>query len=160
MLHPLRSTSLCGLTALLLTMPPAGWAETPVGPQKSDRCPICGMFVAPYPDWVATLVFHDGSQLFFDGPKDLFRYYFALPTKDDSRSHADIAAIYLTEYYSTRRLPAQQLYFILGSNIFGPMGAELIPVAGKAAAEGFMVDHHGQKLLRFDQLRKSLLPAE
>ena len=47
-------------------------AAEPQMPEKKDRCPICGMFVAPYPDWIATIVFKDDSQVFFDGCKDLF----------------------------------------------------------------------------------------
>ncbi|MER2603690.1 MAG: nitrous oxide reductase accessory protein NosL, partial [Candidatus Competibacter phosphatis] len=42
------------------------------GPQ--DTCPVCGMFVSLYPDWVATLVYKDGHAHHFDGAKDLFKY--------------------------------------------------------------------------------------
>lgn len=127
-------------------------------PGKKDRCPVCGMFVAPYPDWVSTIQFEDGSQLFFDGAKDLFRYYFSLPNKQDSRTREQIAGIYLTDYYSTRLLPVDQLYLVLGSDVYGPMGHELVPVAGKAAAENFLKDHQGTKILRFEQLTPQLLP--
>lgn len=142
-----------------------GWAgftaaAEPKLPGQRDRCPVCGMFVAPYPDWVATIQFDDGAQLFFDGAKDLFRYYFSLPNKQDPRTREQIAGIYLTEYYSTRLLPVETLYLVLGSDVYGPMGHELVPVAGEAAARSFVKDHQGTKILRFEQLTPQLLPQD
>ncbi len=134
-------------------------AATPRQPQKQDRCPVCGMFVAPYPEWTATILFNDSTQLFFDGAKDLYRYYSDLPRNKDGHGRADISGIYLTDYYSTRLLPAEDLFFVLGSDVYGPMGHEFVPVAGKAAASTFARDHGGQKILRFDQLSPQLLPG-
>lgn len=48
----------------------------PLKPAKKDKCPVCGMFVYKYPDWVAEIIFKDGTVLFFDGAKDLFKYLF------------------------------------------------------------------------------------
>ena len=48
----------------------------PVQPSKKDKCPVCGMFVYKYPDWVGEIIFKDGSIAFFDGAKDLFKFYF------------------------------------------------------------------------------------
>lgn len=129
-------------------------------PTKMDRCPVCGMFVAPYPDWIATIVFKDDSQLFFDGPKDLFRYYYSLPNETDTRKREDITEIYLSEYYSTRLLPIGQLFLVLGSDVYGPMGHELVPVAGEGAAKTFAKDHNGLKIVTFEQLTPQDLPAD
>ena len=52
--------------------------EGPLKPSPKDKCPVCGMFVAKYPDWVGEIIFKDGSAAFFDGAKDLFKYYFNL----------------------------------------------------------------------------------
>jgi nitrous oxide reductase accessory protein NosL len=135
-------------------------AKQPQLPGKKDRCPVCGMFVAPYPDWIATILFKDDTQLFFDGAKDLFRYYYSLPNKEDSRTREDIANIYLTDYYSTRLLPIDSLFLVLGSDVYGPMGHELIPVAGEDAAKTFAKDHNGKQIIRFEQLTPELIPAD
>lgn len=124
-------------------------------PGKQDRCPVCGMFVAPYPDWTATILFSDGSQLFFDGAKDLYRHYLSLA---DGRER--IAGIYLTDYYSTRLLPVEELFLVIGSDVYGPMGHEFVPVAGRDAASTFARDHQGKNVLRFEQLTPALLPAD
>ncbi|WP_321366116.1 nitrous oxide reductase accessory protein NosL [uncultured Desulfuromusa sp.] len=128
-------------------------------PDKKDRCPVCGMFVAPYPDWIATIVLKDDRQIFFDGCKDLFRYYFALPEGEEKGTRGEIAEIYVTEYYTTRLIPADEVFFILGSDVYGPMGKELIPVAGKTTAETFMRDHSGSLVLTFEQVTPDLLPV-
>ena len=152
--------NLCLLLLFFLLVPVSpSLADEPKSPSKTDRCPVCGMFVAPYRDWVATLVFKHGSQLFFDGPKDLLRYYYALPTKNDPRTRAEIAGIYVTDYYSTKVVPIEEVFLVLGSDVTGPMGKELIPVAGAEAARTFARDHNGEQVISFEQLTPQLLPA-
>ena len=124
-------------------------------PGKKDRCPVCGMFVAPYPDWIATIVFNDEKQVFFDGCKDLFRYYFKL----NAEQLENIDAIYVTDYYRTELVSAKEVFFVLGSDVYGPMGKELIPIAGKELAKTFMVDHGGSGFFRFDEISPELLPV-
>ena len=99
-----------------------------------DRCAVCGMFVAPYPDWVAAVVFRDGTVAYFDGPKDMFRYVFAVETFDSSRKPDQIQSLWATEYYPTTLMPAADLFFVVGSDVLGPMGHELVPVRGQEAA--------------------------
>ena len=131
----------------------------PKMPDKKDRCPVCGMFVAPYPDWIATIVLKDDSQLFFDGCKDLFRYYFELPVGPGQGTREDVAEIYVTEYYSTQLQPINEVLFVLGSDVYGPMGKELIPVTNKELAESFMRDHSGTLVLPFEKITPEILPA-
>ncbi len=50
-------------------------------------------------------------------------------------------------------MKAEDVYFIIGSNIYGPMGHELIPVKGEAEAKAFWWDHGGKKLLKFDEIK-------
>jgi len=138
----------------------AALSAEPQRPGKKDRCPVCGMFVAPYPDWVTTIVLKDGQQIFFDGCKDLFRYYFKLPAGEGKGTRGEIAEIYVTEYYSTQLVPAHNVFFILGSDVYGPMGKELVPVAGKEFAETFMLDHSGTQILMFNEITPDMLPED
>jgi len=147
------------LFVLTLTAGSAIAAEA-AAPTAKDRCPVCGMFVAPYADWVATISFKDGSHLFFDGCKDLFRYYFDLPEAGEKLSRKQIESIMVTEYYSTRKMKVSDVFFVVGSDVFGPMGKELIPVAGEKTAATFMRDHKGTELLTFDQVKPAKLPGE
>lgn len=137
------------LGAVLLAGTPAVAAEyEPPGPEA--RCPVCGMFVSPHPNWVASIVFGNGEREYFDGPKDLFRYFFDLENYRPEATSADIDEVFVTEYYTLRPVPAGSVLFVSGSDVLGPMGKELVPIAGKDEAQTFMRDHGGAKLMRFD----------
>ena len=74
---------------ILSSVSPAWGADTvPAKPSPKDKCPVCGMFVAKYPDFIATIKYRDGSWVFFDGAKDMFKYYFAIEKYHPSRKRA------------------------------------------------------------------------
>ncbi len=137
------------------------YAEGP-RPTDKDKCPVCGMKVAPYTNWIAAIEFKDGTRVFFDGPKDMFRFYFNMKKYGSSKTHADISAIYVTEYFTTRMVNARDddIYFVTGSNVYGPMGLELVPVKGAENAKTFMKDHRGKKMLRFGEVTMKDIPGK
>ena len=124
----------------------------PVKPLPKDKCPVCGMFVAEYPAFYAEIVFKDGFRAHFDGPKDMFRYYFEPEKYTPGRETADIAEVYVTDYYSLEAIDARRAFFISGSDVLGPMGGELIPVSLESQARTFLEDHKGKALLKFGEI--------
>jgi len=131
--------------------------EEPRKPAKEDKCPVCGMFVAKFPDWVAQIAFTDGKVVYFDGAKDLLRYYHDLARYEPGRSKSDITAIFVTEYYNTTAISAKDAFFVLGSDVFGPMGHELVPFVSEQDGQEFLKDHKGKRLLRFDEVTDAIL---
>jgi copper chaperone NosL len=148
------------LAALLVLALPAGAGE-PAFPRPAPRdlCPVCGMVVSKYPAWVATVVYKDGHAHHFDGAKDLFKYLFDVPRYARGHRAADIARIGVTDYYELKRIDARQAWFVIGSEVTGPMGHELIPLASRADAEEFLRDHQGRRILRFNEVGKEI-PAK
>ena len=134
------------------------YAEGPVKPNPKDKCPVCGMFVAPYPQWTAEILFTDGTYAVFDGAKDMFKYYFDVPKYRKGKSAKDISGIYVTEYYTTEKMSAKDVFFVAGSSVMGPMGNELVPIRGKREAETFMRDHQGKKMLKFEDITWTDIP--
>ncbi len=126
-------------------------------PGSRDTCPVCGMFVALYPDWTATVLYKDGHAHHFDGAKDLFNYLLNLPKYAPGHAEADIAAIGVTEYYGVTRIDARSAWYVIGSDTLGPMGHELVPLATQAEAEEFLKDHRGQRIVRFTNVDLKLL---
>jgi nitrous oxide reductase accessory protein NosL len=118
-------------------------------PTARDKCPVCGMFVAKYPDWLAAVRFWDGSHVFFDGAKDLFKYLHDPKKYDPARKRADIQAVAVMDYYGLTWIDARKAWYVLGSDVYGPMGRELIPLEREADAREFMKDHKGVKIIRF-----------
>jgi nitrous oxide reductase accessory protein NosL len=129
----------------------------PLQPSKKEKCPVCGMFVYKYPDWVGEIIFKDGSVAFFDGAKDLFKYYFNLKKYNPEKTIQDIAAVYVTEYYDMEIINARSAFFVIGSDVYGPMGKELIPFVNKADAGAFKKDHKGKHILRFDDVKPGVI---
>ncbi len=125
---------------------------------KKDKCPVCGMFVKKYKKWVAQIVFEDGSYRVFDGCKDMFKFLFKMKKYEKKLKREDVSDIYVTEYYTTKVMKADDLYFIVGSDVLGPMGHELIPVKGETEAKIFMLDHAGKKKYRFSEITKEIIP--
>lgn len=116
-----------------------------------EKCPVCGMFVARYPEWISQLHLDGGEVHFFDGIKDLLAYYFQ-PANFGGRAEAEVKAIWTKDYYTLEWLEARQAYFVVGSSVHGPMGHEFLPLASREAAETFMRDHQGSDILTFDQI--------
>jgi nitrous oxide reductase accessory protein NosL len=132
-------------------------AGEPIKPPKEAKCPVCGMFVAKYPDWVGQIHFRDGGVEFFDGAKDLFKYYFDMKKYHSVKTQKDVVAIYVTEYYDLRYIDARKALFVIGSDVYGPMGRELIPFTTRSDAEGFLKDHKGRLTLKFEDVTPKLI---
>jgi copper chaperone NosL len=128
-------------------------------PGPNSVCPVCGMFVAKYPEWVAAVVFKDGHAHYFDGAKDLFKFMRDIKAYDPGHGPADIAIVAVTDYYGVKTMDARGAFFVVGSDVLGPMGHELVPLASKQDADEFMADHKGKRILTFDQVGAELLKA-
>ena len=146
------------LIVLLLTLSLARGGEIKtVKPTPKDKCPVCGMFVAKYPDFLAEIIFKDGSYAVFDGTKDMFKYYFNLKKYNASKRVEDINSIYVTDYYNLALIDGFQAFYVVGSDVYGPMGKELIPLEKEADAKEFMKDHKGQSILKFKGITNEII---
>jgi len=144
---------------LVMTAPSFAEDVQPVKPSPKDKCPVCGMFVAKYPDWVGEIIFKDGTVFFFDGAKDLFKYAFNLKKYNPKKDKEHIAAIYVTDYYTVNLINAHDAYYVIGSDVYGPMGRELIPFETKPDSEEFLRDHKGKKIIRFEAVTPELIDS-
>jgi nitrous oxide reductase accessory protein NosL len=135
------------------------WAGEPtaVKPGPQDKCPVCGMFVAKYPDWIAEIVFRDGSIVFFDGVKDMLKYYFNLPKYNPRKTQADIRSFFVTDYYALEFIDGTKAFYVSGSDTYGPMGKELIPFEKEAQAQEFLKDHKGKAIRTFGEIDPAVI---
>ena len=63
----------------------------------------------------------------------------------------------VTGYYATDRLEAENALYVIGSDVLGPMGHELVPHADEADAKEFLTDHKGKRTLTFGEVTMALL---
>ncbi len=115
---------------------------------KGARCPVCGMLVGKNPNW-ATMIKTDKEEFYFDGVKDMMKYYF--------EKGGQFEQIYVSDYYKLTKIDAKSAFYVSGSNVFGPMGNELIPFASEEDAKTFARDHGGKKIVKFDEITAFML---
>ena len=126
-------------------------------PAEKDKCPVCGMFVARYPDWVAEVRFRDGGYTVFDGAKDLFKYLSDMKRYTPGRRQEDVKAFFVMDYYAVKPIDGSAAFYVTGSDIYGPMGAEFIPFEKETDAREFLNDHGGKTILRYKDITPAVL---
>jgi copper chaperone NosL len=145
------------ISILLINSPVSGGGKGYIKPAPKDKCPVCGMFVAKYTEWIAQVIFRDGTYRVFDGSKDMFKYLADMNRYEPSRKKGDIESIYVTDYYDVRPIDANKAFFVTGSDIYGPMGAEFVPFNKESDAMVFKKDHNGKQLLKFNDVTPAVL---
>ncbi|ADN09469.1 nitrous oxide reductase accessory protein NosL [Sulfurimonas autotrophica] len=111
---------------------------------KKDKCPVCGMLLYKYPRWISRIEYNDNN-ISFDGIKDMMKYYFEHPD--------NIKNMLVQEYYTQKVIDAKKAYYVMGSDVYGPMGNELIAFKDEESAKRFYLDHKGKKILKFDEIK-------
>lgn len=124
---------------------------------KGERCPVCGMVPAMYPDWNTEIEFSDGSHAAFEGPKDMFKYYLDIPRYNPSKSQGNISKIEVRDYNSKARIDARKAFFVIWADVLGPMGHEPVAFEKEQDAQEFMKAHKGKGILRFEGITKDVL---
>jgi len=137
--------------------PAAAGGQGTVKPTDRDKCPVCGMFVFKYPDWTAGVLFKDGTYAVFDGTKDLYKFLLDIKQYAPARGQADIDRFFVSDYYSVKQIDGRAAFYVIGSDIFGPMGKELIPFEQETDAREFLKDHKGKKVLRYREITPAVL---
>ena len=130
------------------------------GDQVDDRtrCPVCGMFVAKYVQWLTQLVMSNGNTESFDGVKDMMAYYFS-PGQFGGPADLNGSKIYVKDYYSQNWINGRKAFYVIGSDVYGPMGHELIPFEHRDGAENFLKDHHGRQIIAFAEISAEMVEA-
>ncbi len=118
---------------------------------KDDKCPICGMFVYKYPRWVAQISI-DNTHLSFDGVKDMMKFYLEPTRWIKNINISKVSHIIVTDYYSQKPIDAQKAFYVIGSDIYGPMGHELIPFKNIDEAKEFKDDHNAKEIIKFEDI--------
>jgi len=121
---------------------------------KEVKCPVCGMFVAKYPKWVA-LIEVETKKHYFDGVKDMMKFY--IFDIDFPFDRSKISNIEVTDFYTLQAIDAKKAFYVIGSDVYGPMGNELIPFLTEDAAKNFMKDHNADTIITFDAITPKLV---
>lgn len=125
--------------------------------REDEKCPVCGMFTYKYPRWAAQIFYRHGDhehRYSFDGVKDMMKFYFNPMKWGDYKTslRANISKILVTDYYSQKAIDGTKAFYVIRSDIYGPMGHELIPFINEDDAKNFMSDHKGKMIIKFEDI--------
>jgi len=70
-----------------------------------------------------------------------------------------ITAIQVKDYYSLKSVDGRTAFYVIGSDVYGPMGKELVPFEKQMDAQSFLRDHKGKKVLRFNEITPVVLKS-
>jgi nitrous oxide reductase accessory protein NosL len=112
-----------------------------------------------FADWNARIEFKDSTRMVFDGAKCMFKYYLNMKKYSPSRDQADVAAIFVKDYYGKTDIDARRAFFVTWGDVYGPMGHEPIPFEKEDDAKRFLKEHGGKDILRFNDISVNLLEA-
>jgi nitrous oxide reductase accessory protein NosL len=115
------------------------------------------MFVAKYPDWMAQVKLDNGAVKIFDGVKDMLAFHFN--PASFGVSGRSVKEIWVKDYYTLAWLDGRSAWYVMGSDVHGPMGHEFIPFASAAAAENFRKDHKGTRVVPFAEITEPLVQS-
>jgi nitrous oxide reductase accessory protein NosL len=116
--------------------------------KKEARCKHCGMRIDPSSAWLSELVGEDGTITSFDTPRCALTSW---------RSGATPArTIRVLEYYDRAARDGNAVRFVIGGDVVGPMGADLVPVDPPRSSK-FIQDHGADRALRLDEVTMQVL---
>lgn len=68
------------------------------------------------------------------------------------------SSLRVADYYDRRPRDGAELRFVVGSDVLGPMGPDLVPVDPERATK-FMQDHAGERALKLEEITEATLAA-
>lgn len=118
--------------------------------KKEPRCKNCGMRIDPTSQWRAELVTADGTTTSFDSPRC------ALQAWRSGKSQA--TSLRVQDYYDRQMRDGNDVRFVIGGDVVGPMGPDLVPV-DLTRVPKFIQDHAGESALRLDEVTPAVLAS-
>ncbi len=140
---------------------PARQRLTPDGrlrPSPGDRCPVCAMSIDDGKKLASAIELQDGAAYYFCGTSCLLKAYL----RPDVHLHVakqDVKRVMTRDYFSGSPLDASAAIWVAGSDVVGPMGPAIVPLASEADASVFKARHGGSREFRLEQLSPELWDA-
>src|SRR5262249_9038572 len=117
------------------------------GCKREARCKNCGMRIDPKSAWRTELVAVDGTVTSFDAPRCALA---------SLRSQKTPSTVRVQEYYERRWRDGADVRFVVGGDVLGPMGPDLVPVEPSRVSK-FIQDHGAERALRLDEVTSDVI---
>ena len=116
---------------------------------NKDRCPVCGMYPARYPQHKCQVITKEKKVVHFCSTQHLFE--FLQNTRKYVKTDVKPFRIWVIDFPTETWIGGKTAYYVVGSGKQGPMGSEAIAFDTKRAAGDF-AGKEGGKVLMFSQV--------
>ncbi len=127
--------------------------ELRVGP--SDRCPVCAMAVAKHPKFASAIQLKNGATYYFCGTGCMIKSWIH-PETFLGVSPDRLSIPVIRDYFSGRPMDARAAVWAAGSDVVGPMGPALVPLASEADLAAFRRRHGATTVFRLEEMDDDL----
>ncbi len=115
-------------------------------------CGNCGMPANEFPQFHAKVQNKDQKTVWFCSTRCLF-----IGALKPNSPYEGASQRQVMDYYENKFIDAESAIYVMGSDVPGPMGADLIPHKDQQAAEEFMKEHQGKKMLKATEVNKEII---
>lgn len=116
---------------------------------NQDICPVCNMLPAKYPKNKCQILTAEGEVIHFCCTQCLFSYL--KNHQQYGKPELKISLVWAIDYDNGEWIYAKNAYYVLGTDVPGPMGKEAYPFFNGSTAEAFAIAHKG-KVMRFGEV--------
>ncbi len=110
---------------------------------KDDRCPVCAMKVALYPKFACTMELIDGRTFSFCATGCMIRAWLH-PEVYLKAEKSDIQQVWVQDYFTGEKIDGSKAFWVVGSDVIGPMGPAFVPLKSESDVEAFKRRHGGK----------------
>ena len=119
--------------------------------EKQDRCPVCGMRVAEYQKFSTAIQLSDNTTYYFCSSGCMLRAWLH-PDIFLASSKGKLKSTVVREYFTGVQIDGNDVSWVAGSDVIGPMGPAFVPVKGKKALDIFKKRHGGKIVFMLKEL--------
>jgi nitrous oxide reductase accessory protein NosL len=124
---------------------------------QTDKCPVCGMSPAKHPKHKCQVITKEKQVYHFCSTNHLFE--FLNDSGKYAKSEVTPFRIWVVDYPTGAWVGGKTAYYVVGSGIKGPMGAEAVAFDNKKAA-GEFAGKEGGKVLTFSGVTMDAIAAK
>ncbi len=122
--------------------------------QRQDRCPLCAMLPARYPEFSCAIQLKNGNTYYFCSPRCLLRVW-SDPKRYLNVSPEELGAMVVRHYFTGKQIDGRSALWINGSDVIGPMGPAIIALDSEKEVAVFKQRHGGRRVFRINELTAS-----
>jgi nitrous oxide reductase accessory protein NosL len=122
---------------------------------SQDRCPVCGMKVIRYPKFSSAIQLNNRDTYYFCSNGCMLKAWLH-PEIFLKTSRQALSLAVARDYFSGRQVDAQDVFWIAGSDVIGPMGPAMVALQESHGVDAFLKRHGGRKVFRLQELTDEL----